>query len=124
LALAGITTIAAANRFIREVYLPEHNRRFAVPAEQAGTAFLPVPGVELGEILCLQEERQVGNDNTIVFHRLRLQIPPSPRRAHFVKTTVTVRHYADATYAIFHRHRCIGRYDRAGAIVDDNRKAA
>jgi transposase len=124
LALAGIATVEAANRFIREVYLPEHNARFAEPAEQAGTAFLPVPDIDLGEILCVQEERQVGNDNTVVFHRLRLQIPPSPLRAHFVKATVKVRHYADATYAIFHGHRCIARYDSTGALVDHNRKAA
>jgi transposase len=124
LALAGITTIEAANRFIRAVYLPEHNARFAEPAEQTGTAFLPVPGIELGEVLCIQEERQVGNDNTVVFHRLHLQIPPSPLRAHFVKATVKVRHYVDATYAIFHGHRCIGRYDGTGALIDDNRKAA
>ena len=31
LELAGIAGIQAANRFIREVYLPEHNARFAVP---------------------------------------------------------------------------------------------
>ena len=31
-ALAGITDIEAANAFIREVYLPAHNARFAVPA--------------------------------------------------------------------------------------------
>lgn len=124
LTLAGITTVEAANRFIREVYLPQHNARFAEPAEQTGTAFLPVPGIELGEVLCVQEERQVGNDNTVVFRRLRLQIPPSPLRAHFVKATVKVRHYVDATYAIFHGHRCIGRYDSTGAIIDENRKAA
>jgi transposase len=124
LALAGITTVEAANRFIREVYLPEHNARFAEPAEQEGTAFLPVPGVDLAEVLCIQEERQVGNDNTVVFHRLRLQIPPSPLRAHFVKATVKVRHYVDATYAIFHGHRCIGRYDSTGALVDMTRDAA
>jgi transposase len=124
LALAGITTVEAANRFIREVYLPAHNARFAEAAEQEGTAFLPVPGVELAEVLCIQEQRQVGNDNTVVFHRLRLQIPPSPLRAHFVKATVKVRHYVDATYAIFHGHRCIGRYDRTGALVDETRNAA
>jgi transposase len=124
LALAGVTTVEAANRFIREIYLPAHNARFAEPAEQEGTAFLPVPGVDLAEMLCIQEERQVGNDNTVVFHRLRLQIPPSPLRAHFVKATVKVRHYVDATYAIFHGHRCIGRYDSTGALVDQTRNAA
>src|SRR5580658_38814 len=124
LALAGITTVEAANRFIREVYLPDHNARFAEAAEQEGTAFLPVPGVDLAEMLCIQEQRQVGNDNTVVFHRLRLQIPPSPLRAHFVKATVKVRHYVDATYAIFHGHRCIGRYDSTGALIDQTRNAA
>jgi transposase len=124
LALAGITTVEAANRFIREIYLPAHNARFAEPAEQEGTAFLPVPGVDLAEVLCIQEQRQVGNDNTVVFHRLRLQIPPSPLRAHFVKATVKVRHYVDATYAIFHGHRCIGRYDSKGTLIDQTRNAA
>jgi transposase len=124
LALAGITTIVAADRFIREVYLPEHNARFAIPAEQEGTAFVAIPGVELDEVLCLQEERQVANDNTVVFHRLRLQIPPSPLRAHFVKATVKVRQYGDGTYAIFHGRRCIGRYDDQGTLINDNRQAA
>ena len=31
LALAGVTTIEAANRFIAETYLPDHNRCFATP---------------------------------------------------------------------------------------------
>ncbi len=123
LALAGITTLAAADRFIREVYLPQHNAHFAVPAEQEGTAFLPVPDVELDEVLCLEEERQVANDNTVVFHRRRLQIPPSPLRAHFVKATVKVRQYPDGTYAIFHGRRCIGRYDSQGALIDHKQAA-
>ena len=49
--LAGITTMAAANMFLREVYLPAHNQRFAVKAEQEGSAFVAIPGVDLNEIL-------------------------------------------------------------------------
>jgi transposase len=116
LALAGIATVAAANEFIRDVYIPAHNARFAVKAEQEGTAFVAIPGVDLAEILCVQEERQVGNDNTVVFHTLRLQIPPSPLRAHFVRSTVKVRQYHDGSHAIFHGPRCIGRYDEHGAL--------
>ncbi|MGH6820847.1 MAG: ISNCY family transposase, partial [Methylocella sp.] len=116
LALAGITEIDAANRFLREVYIPEHNARFAIPAEQEGSAFVAVPGVDLGEILCVQEERQVGNDNCVSFNRLKLQIPPSPLRAHFVKARVKVRQYPDGTHAIFHGPRCLGRYDNKGAF--------
>jgi hypothetical protein len=116
LALASITTVEAANSFIRDVYLPAHNARFAVKAEQEGSAFVAIPGIDLNEILCIQEERQVGNDNTVTFHRRRLQIPPSPLRAHFVKARVKVRHYPDRTYAIFHGPRCIGRYDAEGML--------
>jgi len=124
LALAGITTVAAANRFIREVYLPAHNARFTVKPEQDGSAFVLIPCVDLNEILCVQEERQVGNDNTVTFHRLRLQIPPSPLRPHFVKARVKVRRYQDGSHAIFHGPRCLGRYDAAGLLREDTKQAA
>jgi len=116
LALAGIDAVEAANAFIRDVYIPAHNARFAVPAEQEGSAFVAVKGVDLGEILCLQEERQVGNDNCVTFNRLKLQIPESPLRPHFVKAKVKVRQYQDGTHAVFHGQRCLGRYDDKGAF--------
>jgi len=123
LALAGITTIEAADVFIRDVYIPAHNGRFAVVAEQEGSAFVAIPGVDLGEILCIQEDRQVGNDNCVSFNRLKLQIPASPLRAHFVKARVKVRQYHDGTHAIFHGPRCLGRYDRKGAIEEAKKVA-
>jgi transposase len=123
LALAKIGTLEAANAFIRDIYIPAHNVRFAVKAEQEGSAFIAIPAIELGEILCVQEERQVGNDNCVSFNRLKLQIPASPLRPHFVKARVKVRQYHDGTHAIFHGQRCLGRYDHKGAIVEP-RKAA
>jgi hypothetical protein len=41
LRLAGCTTLEAANRFLREHYRAEFNRRFQVKPEQAGSAFVP-----------------------------------------------------------------------------------
>jgi transposase len=124
LADAGIDTIAAADRFLAEVYLPEHNRRFAVAAAQAGSAFVPWTRSDLAEILCHQEDRIVGNDNTVVFGKLRLQIEPSPLRPHFVKARVLVRRYPDDTFAIFYGPRCIGRYQPDGVPMKLNDKAA
>ena len=123
LALAGIDTPDAANLFIKEVYLPAHNGRFAVAAEQPGTAFVAIPGVDLDEVLCVQEERQVGNDNCVSFNRLKLQIPESPLRAHFVKARVKVRLYPDGSHAIFHGPRCLGRYDKKGAFTQEKSAA-
>ena len=115
---AGITTIEAANAFIRDVHLPEHHARFAVPPAGEGSAFPPIPGVDLGEILCVQEERQVGQDNCVSYRTLKLQIPESPMRPHFVKARVKVHVYADGSHAVFHGPRCIGRYDENGTIRD------
>jgi transposase len=120
LALVGIATVADADAFIRDVFIPDYNARFAVKAEQEGSAFVAVPGVALAEILCVQEERQVGNDNCVSFNRLKLQIPASPLRAHFVKARVKVRQYPDGTYAVFHGQRRLGRYDAAGKAIEEN----
>ena len=124
LALAGIAGVEAANAFIRTVYIPAHNARFAVKAEQEGSAFVAIPGVDLTEILCEQEDRQVGKDNTVAFNRLRLQIPPSPLRAHFVHARVKVHQYPDGSHAIFHGRRCLGRHDGAGVLKADADKVA
>jgi hypothetical protein len=118
LRLAQITSIEAANAFIRDVHLPEHNARFAVPAAEPGSAFTPIPGVDLDEILCVQEERQVQNDNCVSYRTLKLQIPPSPMRPHFVKARVKVHVYPDGSHALFHGPRCIGRYDDNGRLKE------
>ena len=56
LRLAAITTMAEANAFLREIYLPRHNARFAVPAEAEGSAFVPFTG-SLDDILCSRVDR-------------------------------------------------------------------
>ncbi len=101
LALAGITEVEAANRFIAEVYLPEHNARFAVAAEQEGSAFVPCAPEQWREVLCRHETRQVGNDNTVTWRGRRLQIPPSRLRAHFVRAKVRLHEYPDGAVALF-----------------------
>ncbi len=120
LRLAGIDTVEAANAFIRQVYLPEHNARFAVEPAGEGSAFTPIPGVDLDEILCVKEERQVGNDNCVSYRTLKLQIPESPMRPHFVHARVKVHVYPDGSHAVFHGPRCIGRYNANGALKDSN----
>ena len=116
--LAGITTIDAANHFLRETYLPEHNGRFAVAPEHPETAFVAdLAGVHR-DMLCVQEERVVGNDNTVRYRGLSLQIPPSPIRPHFVKVRVRVHDYPDGSLAIFHGPRCLARYSADGRPLD------
>jgi transposase len=117
LALAGISEIAAANRFIREVYLPRHNARFAKPAAFAETAFVAADAALLAETLCIEEERIVARDNTVVYGNRRLQLSASKARAHYVKARVKVRQYPDGTLAVFHGPRRIGRYTAKGVEI-------
>lgn len=125
LALAGVNEIDAANGWIWKVYLPEHNARFAKPPELAESAFVPVKDKELlAEILCVEEERIVARDNTVSWSRLKLQLPESRLRPHYVKARVRVHEYPDATLAVFHGPRCLARYTASGAPIGLPLKAA
>lgn len=114
LALKGIQTIDEANAYIRDVYLPRHNKQFSVEPKEAKSAYTPFIGVGLQDILCIQEERTVQQDNTIRYNGMVLQIPKNEYRHHYVRTTVTVHRYQDKSLAVFYGHMCIGRYDRFG----------
>ena len=81
--------------------------------------------MDLAEVLCVQEDRVVGNDNCVSFLTRKLQIPESPLRPHFVKATVKVHQYPTGGLAIFHGRRCpslrlgqaLGRYDSTGVPI-------
>lgn len=111
---AGVCDVEAANRWLREVYLPRHNARFAKPAAIAEKAFVAADPALLRETLCVEEERVVGRDNTVAYRGLKVQLPESRMRVHYVKAQVKVRQYPDGGLAVFHGPRCIARYDAAG----------
>jgi transposase len=117
LAKAGIREIEAANAWIRDVYLPAHNARFAKPAALAETAFVAADPALLVETLCSEEERVVARDNTVAYAGHRLQLPASTARAHYVKARVKVRQYPDETLAVFHGPRCLARFGAQGQEI-------
>ena len=119
LALTGITTVSEANRWIKDVYLPDHNARFAQAAAQPDSAFVAISDPsQLIEALCIEEERIVSRDNTVAYEGLRLQLPPSPARAHYVKARVKVRQYPDGTLSVFHGPKRLARTTAKGAWID------
>jgi transposase len=117
LKLAGIDTVAAANVWLRETYMAEHNARFAIAAEQEGSAFVSDRLEAWREILCVQEERTVGNDNTVKWQRLSLQLPASRLRPHFVKAVVRVHEYPNGGLAVFWGPHRLGRYGVDGVLI-------
>jgi Winged helix-turn helix len=117
----GITSIEAANRWLASVYIPRHNARFAVPAAEEGTAFVPFVGA-LEDVLCVHEERVVGKDNTVRYEGRVLQIPEQRHRRHFVKASVRVHEYPDGRLAIFHGPRRLADYEADGTLIEQNRR--
>ena len=124
LAPAGITDIAAANRYLRDVYRLAFNVEFAGPPPEDGSAFVPFLGGSLGDILCEHFERTVGKDNCVRFEGLTLQIPSDRHRCHYVKAKVRVHRYQEGTLAVFHDPRRLAEYDAQGAYKQPETKAA
>jgi hypothetical protein len=120
---AGITSMETANRYLGEVFLPAHNRRFQVAAAEPDTAFLGYIGPDLKEVLCIQEDRVVGRDNCVSYQTLSLQLPPDRRRHHHVKARVKVHEYPDGNLAVFRGHRCLGRYQPDGTLIGEAKNA-
>ena len=116
-----------ANEFLKGGFRLRFNGSFAVSPKEAKSAFsplLPSLKAKLPDILCLQEERTVGNDNCVSYHGKRLQIPPRPHRCHYVRAKVRVHEYEDGAMAIFHGTRRLARYNANGRLLDRAEAAA
>ena len=124
LAYAGITDLAAANRYLARTYRPAFNAEFAVPAREEGSAFVPWIGGNLDDILCEQVERTVGHDNCVRYENLFLQLPADRYRCHYVKAKVRVHHYANGRLAVFHGPRRLADYSTDGKLLKTKVKRA
>jgi Winged helix-turn helix len=124
LAIAGITDMASANRYLAERYRPQFNAEFAVPAREEGSAFVTWIGGNLDDMLCEQIERTVGNDNCVQFEKMSLQIPADIHRCNYVKAKVRVHRYPDGSLAVFHGPRKLASYTAEGKLVTTELKQA
>jgi transposase len=115
LRLRQIRTLQAANRFLREDYIAEFNRRFQVPCRQRGNAFVPCRSRDLERIFSLQFERSVNRDNTVSFQNLSLQIERVRWRATLAGCQVAVHQHLDGTLSITYGPHLLGRYTAEGA---------
>lgn len=117
LRLAGLSTLEQANRFLREHYIGEFNRRFAVPAAQRGSAFLRGPRRDMDRIFAIQHDRVVNRDNTVEIEKRCLQIEKIPWRATLAGSRVTVYEHSDGTWSIGYGPQVVGRYSADGKAL-------
>lgn len=90
--LRGIADDAAANAYVRAVYLPDLNARFAVAAASPVDYHLPRdPKLTDRDVFCFDHTRTVSNDFVVQFGRRALQLSPAARGRVPARSKVTVR---------------------------------
>jgi len=127
LRLRGIGTVGEANRFLREEYVAEFNRRFRVAPLQPGTAFVRCRRSDLDRVFSIQQERTVAKDNTVSLGDRWLQIEPVGWRGTLAGCRVTVHEHLDGTLELTYGPHVVGRYNAQGLPLlpeIDRRKTA
>jgi hypothetical protein len=124
LRLAEIGSIDEANRFLREHYIAEFNRKFTVKAAEKGTAFRRSGRSDLDWIFSVQTERVVSKDNTVAIKDRWWQIDKCRWRYSLAGQTVTIHEHLDASISIRFGPHVVGRFTKDGgkAGVAENRK--
>jgi len=117
LRLAGISTVEAANAFLREHYIAEFNTKFAVPAKEKGTAFRKTTRADLNWIFTVQTERVVEKDNTVAIVERRWQLEKNRFRSSLAGGTVTIHQHLDQTVSIRFGPHVVGRYRADGQPI-------
>ena len=113
LRVAKVTTLVAANGYLRDRFIPEYNATFSCAAADPATAFVDVGTIDLEQILCHQEERVVGRDNTVAFDGRAFQLAPQPGRRSCTGLRVTIRRHLCGEYSIWSGTRRLGHFPAA-----------
>jgi len=77
LRLNGIKSRELANRYLQDIHIKDHNRRFAVQPENETSGFIPLdPNIDLESIFCIKEQRTVGKDHTVSIKAEKYKVTP------------------------------------------------
>lgn len=107
----GIAIYEAANQFLEDEYLPQHNRRFARPATQPEDYHQGRPSArELQQIFRLESERVISNDWVIRHAGRCWQLRPGARRYGPTKSKALVCEYEDGRVEVYYRGQRIARH--------------
>jgi len=117
LRVANIRTLEAANRYLHQRFLPTFNARFGRAPMDPTSAFVPLGRVDLEQILCHDEPRIVGRDNTVVLDGVVLQIDKQRGRRTGAGLPVLVRRHLDGRHSIWWGPRCLGLYTAIGRAL-------
>lgn len=123
LRVAKVTTLVAANRYLRDRFIPDYNASFSCAAADSTPAFVEAGPIDLEQILCHQEERVVGRDNTVTFAGRVFQLSPQPGRRSCTGLRVLIRRHLSGEYSIWSGTRRLGHFPPVPERPRDRRTA-
>jgi hypothetical protein len=113
LRVAGITSLEAANVYLRR-YVAVHNEEFAREPSEPASAFVELGEIDLDKIFFEQSQRTVGRDNTVSLDGRVLQLEKQPGRRTCAGLAVQVRRHLHGGYSIHRGAQLLGTYDAEG----------
>ena len=106
--LQGIADYEAANRYLDEQYLDEHNAKFTCEAAAGADFHQPLSKrLDLKWVFCLEAERVVSNDLVVRFENRFLQLKPQRNQALGAGARVTVQQAREAELQVVYEGRAV-----------------
>jgi hypothetical protein len=121
---AGLTTLAAANRYIRQKFLSWPRRPGTEPPRQKVDAFGPYGPADWDAVFCVQHERSGAADNTVTVKKRRLQIAPQASRWSYAKCRGKVCEHLDGRGSVRYGPHRLGGSEFEGQAIKGQRKQA
>ena len=103
LRLTKIADCERATTYLNTTFIPKYARLFGHAPDDPQAAWRALSSDrDLRNILCTRSEARVNYDNTISVKGQIIQLLPTRTRLSFAKASVTVNHWLDGTWHVFH----------------------
>lgn len=103
--LLGIADYEAANRYLEEKYLAEHNGRFAREPASAADCHVKLRRQDLRRVFCLEQERVVSRDFVVRYENRWLQLKVRRNQPVWPGTRVRLEQWRDGSLHVAHEGR-------------------
>lgn len=121
---AGIEDWDAANAYLNGVFKTDFNKRFTVEPAEAGSAFMPIPGLDVARACALEHDVSVSRDNVVRWQRRDWAVPRNPSRPTFAGCRALLVEYLDGRVDIEYGNRTIASFDATGRSLPTERPQA
>lgn len=98
--LRNISTIKAANQFLRDYYMDKHNIKFAKAPADSTNVHRAAGDMNLNNILCVKEERKLNNDFTVLYQKRIFQLEAQQKTIIRPKESITVNVHLDGSIGL------------------------